>query len=372
MSESALIIKTYECRDESIIGHIILNNPKALNALSIDMVDPMLVQLKKWKNNKKLSAVIISGAGEKAFCAGGDIRDVHHAMTCGDASKRMLAERYFAREYRLDHMLHTYHVPVIVWGHGIVMGGGMGLFMAGDVRIVTETTRIAMPEITIALFPDVGASYFLNRIPDHIGDFLALTGANINSEDALELGLANGVALNREFDEIISLLQEQTWSDDKEDNISVIHDIVDTYAADAKEKLPPGLMPAEMEEIIKVFSEPDTATLIKNFLALPTKDEWLNLAKNTLKAGSPLHAFIIHKQLKDSRELSLADVFRSEVRLATNIVRFTEFAEGIRALIIDKDRQPNWHFKDFASVDPSFVETFFEEPWGQNPLQDLN
>ncbi|VUD47482.1 Short-chain-enoyl-CoA hydratase [Thalassocella blandensis] len=372
MSEPALIIKTYECRDESIIGHIILNNPKALNALSIDMVDPMMSQLKQWKNNKKLVAVIISGAGDKALCAGGDLRDVHHAMTCGDASQRVLAERYFAREYRLDHMLHNYPKPVIVWGSGIVMGGGMGLFMAGDIRIATETTRMAMPEITIALFPDVGASYFLNQLPEHIGYFLALTGAIFNSEDALELGLANTVALNKDLPDIIEHLQEQTWSDDKEDNVSVVFDIVDTYSADAKEKLPPALLAPHQEIISELFAEADTLALIESFLQLQTKDEWLKQAQANLAAGSPLHAFIIHKQLKETLGMSLADVFRSEVRLATNIVRFSEFAEGIRALLIDKDRQPNWHFKTLKEVDSEFVDSFFKEPWGQNPLQDLN
>src|SRR5690606_16753735 len=121
------------------------------------------------------------------------LRDVYEAMTCGDESKLKLAEQYFAHEYRLDYMLHTYNKPIIIWGNGIVMGGGMGLFMAGDCRIATETTRIAMPEITIALYPDVGGSYFLNRLLHHIGYFLALTGSIINAQDALDLNFANAL-----------------------------------------------------------------------------------------------------------------------------------------------------------------------------------
>lgn len=372
MSENVFTSTTHFTRDGNKIGHITLNNPTSLNALSIDMVDPMLEQLEKWKSSKKIVAVIITGAGDKAFCAGGDIRQVYEAMASGEETLRSKAEDYFAREYRLDHTLHTYSKPIMVWGSGIVMGGGMGLFMGGDVRVVTETTRMAMPEITIALYPDVGASYFLNQIPDHLGDFIALTGCHLNANDALLLEMATTVALNRDFKEILSIMKEQTWSGRKEEDAEVMQDIVDTFSADAKEKLAESEIVEHWETIQEIFSEDDTTTLLNNFLSLRTKNDWLKQAQKNLRAGSPLHAYIIHRQLKLNRDKTLEEAFQSEVRLSTNIVRFTEFQEGIRALLIDKDRNPKWHFTSFDKVEPTFVDSFFEEPWETNPLADLN
>ncbi len=371
MTEQALRISTLECRDGKKIGHLCLNSPKTLNALSIDMVDPMLDQLKKWKKNKNIAAVLISGAGNKAFCAGGDLRDVYSAMTSGEEEQLSKAEEYFSREYRLDYGLHTYPKPVIVWGSGIVMGGGMGLFMAGDVRIATETTMIAMPEITIALYPDVGGSYFLNQLPDHIGYFLALTGSVIGAQDAYSLKFANQLACASDFKDIIELLREQTWSESKKENTEIIHEIVETFYHDALDKIAPGNFEEHQETIANIFSKTDTHALIDEFLNLKSSDEWIQKAQSNLKSGSPLHAFIIHRQLLESQSRSLLECFKSEARLSTNIVRFTEFSEGIRALLIDKDRKPKWHFANHKDIPKDFVDRFFEEPWKKNPLSDL-
>ena len=178
------------------IGVATLNAPKSLNALSLEMVHQLEAKLDAWAVDRSIVAVWLEGSGDKAFCAGGDVVALYRSLTeegenRGSGRDSLLAETYFTAEYHLDHRIHTYPKPLMVWGDGIVMGGGLGLMAGGFQRLVTETTRIAMPEITIGLYPDIGASWFLNRMPPGVGAYLGLTGAQLNARDALDLGLAD-------------------------------------------------------------------------------------------------------------------------------------------------------------------------------------
>ena len=173
------------------IGVITLNAEKTLNALSLDMIDLMAEQLALWSTDDNIALVLMQAAGEKAFCAGGDLQNLYQSMLTHHASvdkddvrANQYACDFFNREYRLDYLIHTYPKPILCWGHGIVMGGGIGLMAGASHRVVTEKSRLAMPEIGIGLFPDVGGSYFLNRMPGKLGLFLALTGAMVNAADA--------------------------------------------------------------------------------------------------------------------------------------------------------------------------------------------
>ncbi|KDB97461.1 enoyl-CoA hydratase/isomerase family protein, partial [Bordetella bronchiseptica] len=176
------------------LGVATLNAPQTLNGLSLEMVELLDARLRAWAEDAAVAMVILQGAGEKAFCAGGDLHGLYRSMrenTSGDAWANTHARRFFEHEYRLDYLIHTYPKPVLCWGHGIVMGGGVGLMMGASHRVVSETTRMAMPEITIGLFPDVGGSWLLNRMPGRTGLFLALTGAHVNASDAFFAGLAD-------------------------------------------------------------------------------------------------------------------------------------------------------------------------------------
>src|SRR5690606_15192614 len=174
------------------IGIATLNVPRALNALSLEMIDLLKMQLDDWQQDARIAAVWLDAEGDKAFCAGGDVVRLYQSMVDTPTGERNhYAEAFFGREYQLDYLLHTYGKPVICWGHGIVMGGGLGLMSGCSHRVVTEKSRIAMPEITIGLHPDVGGSWFLSRMPGRTGLFLGLTGANINAADALYIGLAD-------------------------------------------------------------------------------------------------------------------------------------------------------------------------------------
>ena len=172
----------------AVVGLLTLNAEKSLNALSLDMVDLMQAQLSDWQHDAQVAAVFMRGAGDKAFCAGGDIQAIYQSMIATPGGPCEYAEAFFKREYRLDYLLHTYPKPVISWGHGIVMGGGLGVHAGARHKIVTEKTRFAMPEIGIGLFPDVGGTWFLNRMPGKTGLFVALTAAALNAGDALYLG----------------------------------------------------------------------------------------------------------------------------------------------------------------------------------------
>ena len=173
------------------VGRVTLNVAATLNSLTLEMVDLLQAKLDQWRGDEKIAAIFIDGAGEKAFCAGGDVQALHESAVATPGGPCDYAEAFFTREYRMNYTLHTYPKPIICWGHGIVMGGGLGVMVGCSHRVVTEKTRIAMPEVTIALFPDVGGSWFLNHMPGKTGQFLALTGASINAADAIYTGLAD-------------------------------------------------------------------------------------------------------------------------------------------------------------------------------------
>ena len=173
------------------IGRITLSVAATLNSLTLEMVELLQSTLDRWRDDADIAAVFIEGGGEKAFCAGGDVQALHQSAVATPGGPCDYAERFFAREYRMNYTLHTYAKPLICWGHGIVMGGGLGVMAGCSHRVVTEKTRIAMPEVTIALFPDVGGTWFLNHMPGSSGLFLALTGASINAADAIFTGIAD-------------------------------------------------------------------------------------------------------------------------------------------------------------------------------------
>ncbi len=368
MPSEKIEIQTIASQNNHSIGRITLNNPKALNALSLEMANTIQETLDKWAADDSIQCILIDGAGEKAFCAGGDIQAMYHDMQKTPGGPCEYTEAFFASEYKMDHSLHTYNKPVIVWGDGFVMGGGLGIFMGGEFRIVTETSRIAMPEVTIGLYPDVGASYFLNQLPEPIGRFLGLTGAVVNTSDCLSLKLGTDYVERNQFDTLLSKLSELKWSENREENTSSIKQVLNALSKQAKPLDIQSNLDQHSDSIQSLFSKPDIHSVIENFLDYATEDRWLLKAQNSLRNGSPLSALIIDQQLIRSKGKTLVEVFQSEMLLSTNIVRFSEFSEGIRALLIEKDNSPNWKFSDHAAVTASFIETFFEAPWENNPL----
>jgi enoyl-CoA hydratase/carnithine racemase len=253
----------------------------------------------------------------------------------------------------------------------IVMGGGMGVFAAGSYRVVTEKTRLAMPEITIGLYPDVGGSYFLNRMPGHTGLFLALTGASFNAADALYLGLAEGFVEHQYAGEVLNALTETVWSTGVAENQERVFDLMATFVARSKAAMPAGNVEAAASEIAQLCSVDDDLTVINTIIAAQSDNPWIQKAAATLASGSPLSARLIAEQIRRCRGISLKAAFQAEVLLSTAIIRRPEFAEGVRALLIDKDKNPAWQHASPADVPQDLIDQHFTAPWAVNPLGDL-
>ena len=332
------------------VGRVTLNVEATLNSLTLDMVDLLQAQLDTWSQDDELSAVFIDAVGEKAFCAGGDVQALYHSAVAQPGGPCEYAESFFTREYRMNHALHTYSKPLVCWGHGIVMGGGLGVMAGCSHRVVTEKTRIAMPEVTIALFPDVGGSWFLNHMPGKSGEFLALTGASINAADAIFTGLADRFIASEHRGSVIDSLCQQQWTQDVEANHGLVRHVLRPFAEQSIGSWPAGQVEPHMASITALCDGDDIHELIENITGLDTEDPWLGKARDSLAHGSPLAARWIHRQLFETRHASLKEVFQAEIQLATNILRHPEFAEGVRALLIDKDRNPAWLYPTSREV----------------------
>lgn len=370
MSESPILFEELPAGERKL-GRVTLNVAATLNSLNLEMVDLLQAQLDAWRDDDNIAAIFIEGAGEKAFCAGGDVQALHRSAVATPGGPCDYAETFFAREYRLNYTLHTYAKPIICWGHGIVMGGGLGVMAGCSHRVVTEKTRIAMPEVTIALFPDVGGTWFLNHMPGKTGQFLALTGASINAADAIYTGIADRFIVSERKPDVLEQLLRQEWSAHAVLNHALVRHVLRPFAEASAGECPDGQVEPHLRVINTLCDGDDIHAIVDNIVALQTKDKWLSKAGESLAHGSPLAALWIYRQLFANRHASLKEVFQSEITLVTNIVRHPEFAEGVRALLIDKDRNPSWQYRATREVPAPVLDTFFKAPWGSNPLADL-
>ena len=369
-----VLFKELDSIDGKKVGVATLNSEKSLNALSLEMITLLKPKLDAWHLDDDIALVILEGAGEKAFCAGGDVVDLYHA--CQRTENGGFApevETFFSSEYQLDYLIHTYQKPLLLWGHGIVMGGGLGLMAGASHRVVTEKSRIAMPEITIGLYPDVGGSYFLNRMPDGCGLLLGLTGASINAIDAVYVHLADHCLLSSRKPELFEKLVSTKWGNTTSHNHQKLSDILTEYEIADKAEMPSGNLANHKELINSLANCERVEPAVVNILDEQTDDKWLQRAQSSLSHGSSLSAHIVKKQLEVGKSKSLAECFRIELGLSMQCSAIGEFAEGVRALLIDKDNQPNWMFDSIHDVDKRTIDKMFESPWSkeEHPLKDL-
>ncbi len=349
------------------IGCLTLNRPKALNALTLDMVRALTHTLREWQDNPQVLAVAVRGTGKDgpfgSFCAGGDIRFFHQAAHAGDTA---LAD-FFSEEYRLNHLIHTYSKPYIAFMDGIVMGGGMGISQGASVRVVTERTKMAMPETHIGLFPDVGGGFFLSRCPGRLGEYLALTGQLLNGPQAVAAKLAD-IALP-------SGMLEPIWqtliSSPFENAESVERWVLAQAGAMTPEKLKP------QPHIDEVFGLPNVHLMLQKLES--SDDEWSQKTAEVLRHRSPTMVKVVLEQIRRARQMSLADDLRMERDMVHHCfhlrsVADSETVEGIRALVIDKDHQPHWKPARIEDVNDAEVAQFFVSPWSpeEHPLRDLS
>lgn len=357
------------------IGIATLNAPRTLNGFSLPMAHLLHERLVAWAADDGIALVVLQGAGEKAFCAGGDLHSLYQSMRayldagCTDVHDNAYAAEFFDVEYRVDYLIHTYDKPILCWGHGIVMGGGIGLMSGASHRVVSERSKLAFPEITVGLFPDVGGSWLLPRVPGKGGLFLALTGAPLNAGDAIYAGLADIHIAEAQRAAVFSALAQVHWSDDAKRNHEQLSALLQQHASDAAT----GPLLRNAATVDALCEGDDVATVVAAISALHTDDAWLQAAQATLAAGAPGSARLAWELQQRAAGASLADVYRFEYIAALHCAAHGDFAEGIRALLIDKDRSPRWDPATLAEATPQWAQTFFVPPWGEatHPLADL-
>jgi enoyl-CoA hydratase/carnithine racemase len=392
-TESHVLIETRGCA-----GLITLNRPKALNALSLPMIRDITAALLAWKFNPAIKLVAVRGMGKNpahatdpstptftpfgSFCAGGDIRFFHQAALAGDPA----LEDFFTEEYALNHLVHTYPKPYIAFMDGIVMGGGMGISQGASHRIVTERTKMAMPETGIGLFPDVGGGYFLSRCPGRVGEYLALTGHMIGGDEAVSVGLADWHMASQDISALWDALP--TLSDLSSDDAASVKQhlhtlftpkVIANYPISTSEKS------LKNQPILSRIDAAFAAHSVADILTALRLDgsEWATQAAATLRSRSPLMLHVVLELIRRARSMSLAD----DLRLERDLVRHcfhaahlgrsgaaSETVEGIRALAVDKDHAPQWNPAQIEDVKPEMVQPFFRSPWPAlaHPLRYLS
>lgn len=383
-----VLFETFPTASGHLWGRATLNVPASLNALSLEMVDLLDSRLNAWAQDAQIAGVLLDAAGDKAFCAGGDVVDLVRAIRAlppGQVPPE--ASAFFEREYRLDHRIHTFPKPFICWGHGIVMGGGMGLMAGATHRVVTPKTRMAMPEITIGLYPDVGGSWLLPRLPGRTGAFLALTGAHINAADALFAGLADVAVPHAQHGALLQALASARWSDTRADNAAQVTQLLEELGAGVQqaEGWPASPLQMHVERINALFNLAELTQELPQRLAYLTHelaprlaalaqdvDPWLAQAGAAFVNGSPTSAALGLELQQRARSLSLADTFRLELQASVGCCAHPDFAEGVRALLIDKDKNPRWQPATLAEVTPALIEDILRPRFeGAHPLADL-
>ena len=353
-------------------GLITLNRPKALNALSLQMVRDLTKALKAWRDDPEVAQVAIRGTNKVGkpgtpealfggFCAGGDIRFFHTAALAGDTA----LDDFFTEEYALNHLIHNYPKPYIAFMDGVVMGGGMGLSQGAKLRIVTEHTKMAMPETNIGLFPDVGGGYFLSRCPGHVGEYLALTGEVIGADEAVDCGLADvkvdAASLPALWDALGAISFEE-WSATK------------FVASRAIKHGDTALKHPQIEAhfgLLRVKHIIDSLEKSKD-------DIWAKKTAAVLRKRSPLMLHVTLEQIRRARSMALADDLRMERDMVHHCFYLrpgvvSETVEGIRALAVDKDYTPKWNPARIEDVKPVMADAFFASPWtaDAHPLHKL-
>ena len=361
--------------DGAVIGIATLNAPRTLNGFSLAMAQLLGEQLQRWARDPAVAVVVLQGAGEKAFCAGGDLHGLYRSMCQyrqaghSDITANSFASEFFATEYRLDHAIHHYPKPLLCWGHGIVMGGGLGLMGGASHRVVSERSRLAFPEISVGLFPDVGGTWLLQRVPGNAGLFLGLTGAQLGPSDAIHAGLADVHIAEQQRDAVFQALQAQPWQADAQANRRALGDLLQGFASTA----PAGPLQQHAALIDQLCEDDGLEAVVARILASDSDDAWLQSAVKTLAHGAPGSARLAYALRQRGQGASLAEVFRLEYTVALHGCAHGDFAEGIRALLIDKDRNPQWQPATLAEASAAWAETFFTAPWpdDRHPLADL-
>jgi len=341
-------------------GIITLNRPKALNALNLSMVNKIYPQIGEWEKDPSTTMIIMKGAGDKSFCAGGDIVDVTKQAK---QENYLAGETFFREEYKLNYRIATCDVPYIALIDGICMGGGVGLSVHGDERVCTERTMFAMPETAIGLYPDVGGSYFLPRLSLHLGMYLAMSGFRLKGRDVYKAGVATRMVHSSQLVQVeqdLVNLDNPTRQD--------ITDLLRKHHMNCQEGRDRDYLVLRDYEkyMARCFIADSVDDIFKNLETDGT--EWAREVLKVLKKMSPTSMAVTHKQLMMGSQLPLEECLQMELRISANMLRKGDFIEGVRSLLIDKDRKPQWNPTTVGEIPKEEIDSYFVMPEGVEEL----
>ncbi|MCC5793054.1 MAG: enoyl-CoA hydratase/isomerase family protein [Legionellaceae bacterium] len=337
-----------KCEIQGPVGCLELNRPKALNALTLDMIRQFRQCLQEWEERGDIQALLVYSTHPKAYCAGGDIRFLYGNGR--DAHPEQLA--FFREEYRLNYHMARYHKPVIALINGIAMGGGIGISLHASHPVALDNALFAMPETAIGFFPDIGASYLLSRCPGAFGMYLALSGRRFTAFEAQYLGLVKGVIAQEALPDFRrSLLQLSA----KTDAPLAIEEHCRRWAAVPTAPLD---IQQHADQINAVFCADSLAEIHERLAQVDTA--WSRQVAEDLKRSSPLSLLVTFEQMRRAQHLSLADCLHMDYGLAANFMQHPDFYEGVRAMVIDKDKHPQWANTRIADIAPEEVQRFFQ------------
>ena len=337
------------------LGVITLNRPKALNALTTEMCKAMIKVMQVWEDDERIGAVLVEGAGDRAFCAGGDIIMLHDSGKAGDGR----AEEFWRTEYALNELIHRYKKPYIAMIDGIVMGGGVGLSVHGRLRIAGDHTLFAMPETGIGYFPDVGGTYFLPRLGRDIGNWLGLTGARLNTAQTCAFGIAN-VYIPSNQHEAFKIALGKAELDGLDGSV------MEVLKSFVKQPDMPDILPAAISAFDK-HTLPEIYTALRAYSGLKvnknneTNIKWAAKQLAFLESKSPLAVYITYEALRRGGRFDFREAMRQELDLSLNFLHIPDFYEGVRAAVIDKDRNPQWAAASIEDVDFDDIRAAFAQ-----------
>lgn len=341
------------------LGIAALNRPERLNALNLKMCCALLEQFRIWASDEGIVGIVLVGAGAKGFCAGGDVAEVVRSIRAGGAGRFVYGDQFFSIEYQLDLLVHRFPKPIIAYAHGVCMGGGLGLFAAASHRIVSDRARLAMPEIHIGLFPDVGGGYFLNQMPGNAGRLLATSGLVINEADALFGGLADFFWPVEDRSRLVQGLAQLDWTG----NAMLDAERVSLWLLLASRKYAAGLPSSNLRQyfdaIRYICALPSAIGMRDALVAAARDDPWFQAPADSLVRGSPTSAALILEYLRRCQKMSIRQVLELDLIVARNCQRAHDFPEGVRASLIDKDRKPDWSPARLEDVNPQAVAAHF-------------
>jgi enoyl-CoA hydratase/carnithine racemase len=333
---------TLATRREGAIGTVLMNRPRALNALDLGMIRGLQATLDAWRDDHAVKLVVLEGAGGRAFCAGGDIRGLRDAADTGDAAA---VEAFFSEEYAMNRGIARFGKPWVSFIDGVCMGGGIGVSMHNGPRVATENAMLAMPETAIGFFPDVGTSHVLPRLPDGIGAWLALTGARLRGAEAVHAGLATHLVPRARLPDLRATLAERGDAS-----------AVDRFA----EQLPPAGFEAHRDAMRRCFAACDTVPAILGALEAEGTD-WAAEQAAILRRMSPTSLCVTLELLRRGAGKTLEECLAMELALARAMVlHHPDFREGVRAVVVDKDNAPSWSPPRIEDVDPAAVRAMFD------------